>query len=343
MTRYPQLSIIIVSLNSDRTLGSCLNFIKLQTYPAIDEILLVDGGSTDNTLDIAKKSDLPIKIIHGGYTNNQEARRAIGIEKAKNEICAFIDTDNYIVQKTWLMDMINPLLEDEKIVASQSLRYSAPKNTTILNRYFGLFGAADPVAYYLGKADKLSWAFDQWNLPGTIIKEKNDYLTIEFDPDNYPTVGCNGIVFRRSILLKADWGLPDNYFHTDVFVDIAKKGLNRFAIVRNEIFHNTAEVSFLFFFGKRKAYMQQHYQGLYSQRRYKIFDPKKMQDIIGLLWFIIFTLTFIEPLYESIRGYVRKKDIAWFIHPVMCVGIGVVYAQVNISYLFKILIKRLRL
>ena len=343
MTQYPQLSIIIVSLNSDRTLGSCLNFIQLQTYPEIDEILLVDGGSTDKTLDIAKKSDLPIKIIHGGHTNNQEARRAIGIEKAKNEICAFIDTDNYIIQKTWLRDMILPLVEDSSIVASQTLRYSVPRNTTVLNRYFGLLGASDPVAYYLGKADRLSWAFNKWNLLGKVTRANKNYLVIEFDQNNYPTVGCNGIVFRKSVILKSDWGSPENYFHTDVFVDIAKRGLNRFAIVRNEIFHDTAAVSFLVFFGKRRAYMQQHYQGLYSQRRYKIFDPKKMKDIIGLLRFIIFTLTFIEPLYESIRGYVRKKDIAWFIHPVMCVGIGVVYAQVNMSYLFKILVKRLRL
>ncbi len=325
----PKISIIIVSLNSERTLHSCLSYIKEQTYSGIDEILLIDGGSTDKTLDIAKRFDLPIKIIHGGYPNNQEARRAIGIEKAKNDICAFIDTDNYIVQKTWFKNMIRPLLEDETIAASQTLRYAVPKNTTILNRYFGLFGAADPVAYYLGKADRLSWAFERWNLLGAVIYENKNYLTVEFDVDNYPTLGCNGIVFRKSTLLKANWGLPENYFHTDVFVDIAKKGYHRFAIVKNEVFHNTAD-NFINFFEKRKKYMRQHYQNLFLKRRYRIFNSKKPADILKLFFFIIYSLTIIEPLYQSARGYLKKKDLAWFIHPLVCLGIIFVYGQITV-------------
>src|SRR3989344_3829584 len=150
MRKYPELSIIIVSLNSQRTLKDCLAYIKKQTYPKIKEVLLVDGGSKDNTLIIAKNSGLPIKIIKAAYENNQEARRAIGIQKAKNEICAMIDTDNFITDKNWLKAMVEPLVDNKLIAASQTLRYSAPKNSSLLNRYFGLLGSADPVAYYLG-------------------------------------------------------------------------------------------------------------------------------------------------------------------------------------------------
>ena len=138
--KLPKISIIIVTLNSQRTLADCLSHIENQNYENIDEVLVIDGGSTDDTKKIAQSSNLPIHFIRGGYKDNQEARRAIGIEKAQSEICAMIDSDNYITDKNWLKDMIEPLLKNNDIIASQTLRYDAPKNTTILNRYFGLLG-----------------------------------------------------------------------------------------------------------------------------------------------------------------------------------------------------------
>jgi len=330
---YPKVSIIIVALNAQRTLESCLKYIQSQTYPNIDEVLVVDGGSTDNTYNIACRSTLPIKFIKGGYRNNQEARRVVGIEKSRNEICAFIDSDNYMISKSWLNDMVQPLLDDKNIIASQTLRYAVPRSATLLDRYFGLLGGADPVVYYLGKNDRLSWAFGKWNLLGKVIEEKDKYLIIEFDPNNYPTVGCNGIVFRRSVLLKSNWGEAVNYFHTDVFVDVAKLGFTKFAIVKNEIFHNTAG-NINTFFRKRKRYMELYHQKLNKKRRYLIFDRKNFRDIARLFLYIFFTFTIIEPLSESIRGYFKKRDIAWFLHPIMCVGMAVIYFESIIYNLF---------
>ena len=69
MKRFPLLSIIIVTLNSERTIEDCLLYIKKQNYPKISEVIIVDGGSTDKTLEISKKSGLPIKIIKGFSTS----------------------------------------------------------------------------------------------------------------------------------------------------------------------------------------------------------------------------------------------------------------------------------
>jgi glycosyltransferase involved in cell wall biosynthesis len=335
MVKYPKISIIIVTLNAKRTLSECLKYISQQTYPAIDEVLLIDGGTTDKSLDVIKKFTLPIKIINGGYRENQEARRAIGIEKSRNEICFLIDSDNYITQKTWLVNMVTPLLENKEIVATQTLRYATPKNSTSFNRYFGLLGAADPAAYYLGKSDRLSWAFDNWNLLGNIIKDNKNYFVIQFDKDNFPTFGCNGIGLRKSILLKSNWGKPENYFHTDVFVDIARKGYNTFAIVKNEVFHNTAD-NIWTFFGKRRRYMKLHHQSLHSKRRYLVFNPKHFSDVFRLTLFVVYAFTLVEPIFESIRGYMKKKDPAWFLHPIICIGMALVYFEATIYKTFTL-------
>jgi glycosyltransferase involved in cell wall biosynthesis len=305
----------------------------MQDYSAPIEVLLVDGGSVDNSKKIAKESGLSAYFINGGYPDNQEARRSVGIENATYEICVFIDSDNYMIGKKWLQEMVEPLLNDKEVIATQTLRYAAPKNESLLNRYFGLLGGADPVAYYLGKNDRLSWMFDRWNLLGTVLEEKKNYFKIAFDPTNYPSVGCNGVMFRKSILLKSNWGSHENYFHADVFVDIGKQGYNKFGIVKNEIFHITAgtPISFL---KKRRLYMQLHHQSLHTKRRQLVFDPHKRSDVLKLVLFIFFAITFVEPIIESLVGYAKKRDSAWFLHPLMTVGMALLYSEATINRLF---------
>lgn len=334
MINTPPVSILIVTLNSERTIGNCLNYIKKQKYPNIKEILVIDGGSADETKNIIKNSGLRIKIVDGKFRNNQEARRGIGIRMIRSDLCAMIDSDNYLLDENWIRDMITPLLENKEVVASQTLRYSAPKGETIFNRYFGFMGATDPVAYYLGKSDRLSWIFDKWNLRGKVISENKKYYVIKFDPDNFLTVGCNGIIFRKNILLMSDWKKPEEYMHTDVFVDIARKGHDTFAIVKNEIFHDTSENIFNFF-KKRRNYMMLHYNKLNSTRRFKVFDDKRTEDYLKLFLFICFTVTLLEPILVSIRGFLKYRDVAWFIHPFICFGIMTIYTEAIIRKLLN--------
>src|SRR3989338_1242843 len=51
------------------------------------------------------------------------------------------------------------------------------------------------------------------------------------------------------------------------------------------------------------------------KRRYLIYNPKKPQDVFRLFVFIFYTITFVKPLIDSIRGYFIVRDVAWFLHP----------------------------
>ena len=56
---YPLVSIMIATFNSEKVLPRTLEAIRAQTYPQDKlEILAIDGGSTDSTLEIAKKNRL---------------------------------------------------------------------------------------------------------------------------------------------------------------------------------------------------------------------------------------------------------------------------------------------
>jgi len=85
------ITAIIPTYNRYTLLKRAINSLLAQTYP-VDEIIVVDDGSTDSTKQITK--DFP-NIIYI-YQNNRgvSAARNIGIQRAKNEWIAFLDSDD---------------------------------------------------------------------------------------------------------------------------------------------------------------------------------------------------------------------------------------------------------
>lgn len=316
-TNWPSISIITVGLNCENILDKCYSSIAEQDYPKEKiEMILVDGGSTDKTKEIAAK--YKVRIIDGGYKDNQEARRYVGFLHAKNDLLAYIDSDNFLPERNWLKKMVVPFLEDKEIVAAQPLRYHYDRTQSLMNRYFSLFGVNDPVAFYLGKADRLPWFQLKWNLLGEVENETGVYYKVRFSADLLPTVGCNGFFVRKSVFDKLDCK-AENFFHIDVNLDLIKKGLDCFGIVKTTIIHATAE-TLRTAIKKRMLYMQVHHQKLNLYRRYKVFDSKERKDVLNLFKYIFFTCTLIRPFYDSIRGFLKIRDVAWFVHPFICVG-----------------------
>jgi glycosyltransferase involved in cell wall biosynthesis len=321
----PTISIIIPTLNSSRTLKECLNIIKQQFYPQEAlEIIVIDGGSSDSTLMIAESFGATV-MGEPKLRDNPEARKAIGLSKAKGELVAFIDSDNVLPHKDWLKLMVEPLISNRAIVATQPLRYQYRKDLSLLNRYFALFGVNDPIAYYFNKRDRLSWAEDNWHLMGE-AEDKGSYYLVRFDKDKLPTLGANGFLARRDILLKARVS-PSEFFHIDVNYDLVSLGFDTYGIIKDGIIHLTGD-NLLTFLKKRLSFMRRYHQKDYSLRRWRLYEAK---DKYKLLIFIIFALTFIRPLYDSIKGFLKIPDVAWFLHPLICFAILVTYGYATIE------------
>ena len=92
-----KVSIIIPVYNTQKYLKKCINSIIDQTYSNL-EIILVNDGSTDNSLEICKeyeKIDERVFIISGENHGVSHARN-MGIRKAKGEYLYFADSDDYL-------------------------------------------------------------------------------------------------------------------------------------------------------------------------------------------------------------------------------------------------------
>lgn len=335
----PTVSIIIITWNVGRTISSVLSTIEMQDYPKEKiEIIAVDGNSTDNTIKILKKRKRPIKIVQSAYPKDPEACRGVGLMHATGEIICFIDSDNYLPNKKWLRRMIMPFVNHPEIVGSETMRFAYRKKDNYLNRYFALVGSADPVGLYLGKADKISYLSDEWRVYGQIIHKEKDYFLVKFNPDEFPTLGSNGFCARRKMLLKAKSD-PEHYFHIDVPLDLAKMGYSSYAVVKETIIHDTA-TDLSSFLEKRTRYMRLHYEKRSKDRRYRVFDPSRKEDIGRIILFILFSTTIIQPLYVALKGYIKKPDIAWFLHPIFCFLIMASYSYAISS---RFILDKLRL
>lgn len=326
---WPKISIVIPTYNNERTLTNCLKSIQKQDYPKEKiEYLNIDGGSTDASKKIFKK--FGFKIVDASDKKGAESQRAVGIAKAKYNLIVSIDADNYLPNKKWLKQMIQPFVEDPKVVHANTLHYAYRKKDSLYNRYSALFGGSDAVVYYIGILDRLSFIRKKWT-EGKIIKETRNFYLVEFSKDNLPTVGCNGVVYRRDLLLKFARSSPEEFLHIDVFVDLIEKNYNRFAIVKNSVIHDTAATLWSLL-AKRVKFLSAYYLG--KERRYLIYNPKKKQDNLKLFLFIFYTITFVKPLFDSLQGYLIIPDRAWFIHPLICWIYLYAYAKATITRFF---------
>lgn len=95
----PLVSIIVPVYNSEKTLVRCINSILKQQYKNT-EIILVNDGSTDNSLSICReyeKMDSRVKVIDKPNTGVSDTRN-IGMAFASGKYFQFVDSDDWIAE-----------------------------------------------------------------------------------------------------------------------------------------------------------------------------------------------------------------------------------------------------
>lgn len=110
MMKNPLISIVIPIYNAEKYLHECLDSVINQTYKNI-EIIAINDGSNDSSLDILNEyfnNDKRIKIYtkeNGGVSS----ARNYALEKVNGDYIMFIDSDDYLVNKNVIQELINNL------------------------------------------------------------------------------------------------------------------------------------------------------------------------------------------------------------------------------------------
>ena len=97
------ISIIVPVYNAHKTLERCVNSICNQNYQNI-EVILVNDGSKDNSLEIANKlarQDRRIKVV-SQENSGVSAARNLGIQASKGKYIGFVDADDWVGEDIYL-------------------------------------------------------------------------------------------------------------------------------------------------------------------------------------------------------------------------------------------------
>lgn len=117
------ISVVVPMRNAATTVIYTLSSLQKQNYP-IEEIIIVDNASTDNSVTLVKgvikKSKIPIKLIIRKKNKGAGASYNEGVENTKSPIVIFIHSDCVLPTKNEVKKLVAPYRKNEEIVATYS-------------------------------------------------------------------------------------------------------------------------------------------------------------------------------------------------------------------------------
>ena len=133
------VSVIVPVLNGARTIGDTLRCLVQQSEkPADLEIIAVDNGSTDNTVEIVGR--FQVTLLREEKQSPGAARNR-GLRAARGEIIVHLDADT-LPTRNWLSELLKPFSEPAVMLAGGRTLAFLPK--TPAERYVAASGLYDP-------------------------------------------------------------------------------------------------------------------------------------------------------------------------------------------------------
>ncbi|MDB9929094.1 glycosyltransferase [Schleiferiaceae bacterium] len=128
-----KISIITVSYNSASTIKDTFDSIRIQNYNNI-EYIVVDGGSTDETISIIKNNNDIISNWISEKDNGIFDAFNKGIALASGDIVGILNSDDFYTNKNVISDVIKAFLDYKVDSVYGNLLYTDPVNTNIIKR-----------------------------------------------------------------------------------------------------------------------------------------------------------------------------------------------------------------
>lgn len=207
MNREAKLTIIVPIYNTEKYLDRCIKSIISQTF-TYWKLILVDDGSSDNSLKICwkyKENDKRIDVIYQ-KNQGQTIARKVGLERTTTDLVVFIDSDDWI-NDDYLEKMYNEYVKSNgkyDLIMSDLTRwndYGIINNPTIIGKY-NVY--KDVLPNYLWDIRKNMCLFSH-SLSGKIfvtkiIKEKISLINPQIKIDEDGLLLCHIIMEMKNVI-----------------------------------------------------------------------------------------------------------------------------------------------
>lgn len=306
--KQPFFSIVIATYNSEKTLRYTLESIRNQDFDQDDlEILVVDGGSTDRTLQYAKDFGV---IILNNPKRLPEYAKTIGTESANGLYIIRMDSDEEFSYKSQLRDKMTFLKRHPEIKMLMPNKIVSGRKDIcgISSEYMNILG--DPFSYfvYKTKEDKIATYKDN------IIEQEENAVVMRFkEGDIYPLADSATSTLSLDYLKEVHGNDYNTIDFTCAAYDIVISETELCGCIKSDIIKHNCSSSFKVYLSKLRFRVINNLfhkkESGYSQKELHSADLKRRKIL-----FCFYALLVPIPLIDSIRLAIKYRDLSFALH-----------------------------
>lgn len=333
--QFELVTVVIATYNSEKTLEKVLFSLRGQSYPKEKiEILIIDGGSTDKTIEIAQKYDC--KIVDNPKTEPVNAK-LIGASIATGKYLITLDHDEVLENKDSILIRERALRDNPDCKVAFCSGYKRPKDYPLLNQYLSEFG--DPFSLYMYYFSKDHSFYEKaLKRHGEVIFETEKYSKIELDNSKRDIIielCCLATMidldyFRNVIKIHNN---SSSLVHA--FYKMMDDGERQIIISKNDPLVHYSIDSLAAYFPKLKwricnniFFAEKGENGFTGREKYQTVSKYKK-------YFFVFYSYFIPiSLFHSIWMAITRRNAIYLLHSVLCVYVA---TEILFQYCLKLM------
>lgn len=309
-SRFPSVAFVIPVLNAARDLPACLSTLRDQDYPADRfEIIVVDGGSTDDTVAIARSFGArvipnPLKLAEPGVD--------LGFNAAEADIVVAMAADNGLPRADWLRQMMRPFMERPAVVGVYTQIVPDAADNSFTRYYCRLH--VEPFTWFVYGAASNPREFHK---AYTIAHEGDGYCVFHFTPLRHPLIAmAQAFAVRRNFRRRA------GFEHDDILpiIQMIEDGQELAYVPDAGVYHHHL-LSFGHYLRKyrwRIANSLEQTQAGFDRRAPYLTRWRRIKKYL----FVLYGLTVIGPLLDSLRLVLREKAACMLWHAPASTGLS---------------------
>lgn len=304
----PKISILFATLNESARLPRFLESIFSQDYPReLIEVVMADGGSTDDTRQIAER--YPVRIIENPHVRC-EPGVALAFGRATGEVAIVLAADNPL-RPGFLRNIVAPFSCSD--VVGVMPQVVSPPNDSATNRYFNAF--TDPFNHFLYGCAVAPWAFSRVY---PVARETNEYIIHDFRGRPYPL-----LAFAQGFAVRLPYSRPAGIDEDDIapVMHLISAGGKIAYVPGAMVEHNSVNGlrhSLRKFGPRMRQRLTSSDQPIWNRSR----SWSSAQRIRAYLW-PFYAMSLLGPIVMAVVGLIRDRRAEWLFHPAITFAYGV--------------------
>lgn len=329
----PVVSVIIATYNSEKVIDRTLSALRNQTYPQeLLEVIIVDGGSTDNTLEFAQKYNC---VVLDNLKTDPVNAKMIGFNYSHGKYIVTLDHDEVLVNENSIINRVVFLRNNKECKVAFCSGYKRPKNYPGLNQYISEYG--DPFSLFIYRFSKDEKYFIYDMAKRANAEDSNEYFVkFAFREDISDVIlelCCVATMIDKEYFVDISDFLekPDKMVH--LFYIMLSHGVNSVIVAKNDPVVHYSVDSLKAYIPKLKwriinniHYPERSEQGYSGRNSYASGFSKYKK-----YFFVLYSFSIIIPLIDSIVMSFKRKNVSYMWHCLLSlfVSIYIIYQYIR--------------